>query len=192
MKTKLLLLLTLLVIGYSGCRKVKCPGFDATNTGWLPTKSEHQMVFINENFDTLRLDIYRNNISEDYSLKTCRKCDCEIPNKYVSTKFNNNYLIYMELRIDQFPDYDCIYYQFLDKIFIFKENKESFKVDEISYPYQDSTINGKTLKKLVIIDNSNNPDFDRITKIIASKEMGLIQFYDKEFDCTWKSIKLFQ
>lgn len=174
---KIILLLFFLIPLSSGCeRNIFCPGFPENLHDYFPYEKGETLSFTNENGKILNFEISNFRITEDHYIPKCGKCACnpcgstfqaitdeksEIPVKLIgSVQFENQ-----QLKLDfSFGYYDR------------KKYGDCFS----------TTITPET-KGVISIENKR--EVTRISSIQTEKGKGVISFYDKLLDCTWKLVE---
>lgn len=186
MRTINLFLFLLIFFVFAGC-KYECPGFDKTLLTWMPYNIDDELVFINQNNDTILFTIIHKAVSKEEKVKRSCGIKCctstaniiaESPTAYNYKKNSFTYEIvftYMENWIQ------C-------EISLSKYNNNSGSVGLRNFELHIDTItiNNFFFNEVVVLekDTLTFPD-DEIWKVIVANNYGIVKFYDRKSRDEW-------
>lgn len=188
MKTiKALLLISVLFVLVS-C-EYECPGFDRKYLAWMPYNVGDELIFYNQNSDTIKFNVLRKEVSDE--IKVPRSCGSKCCDAYASITAKSTYDNYQRdyLRFRIVFDYmgNSMHYE----IYLGKYNKSTGKcsIDNFENHIDTMTINNVFYEEVVVLERDivKFPE-DEIWKLIVANNYGIIKFYDKKTGDEWTAV----
>jgi hypothetical protein len=188
MKSKVQSILIIFVfVLLSSCYK-KCPEFNKKYLSWMPYNIGDELIFINQNNDTLSFIINRKYVTDEHKIKRIGKCSCGTPHaiaegtSYEDNNYRNNGLTF---EINYANNINEGYMSF--EIFLGKYNNHLGYCSKRNFEsYIDTmTINGFFYNEIVVLERDTINFTDEIWKVIVANNYGIVKFYDRETGDEW-------
>ncbi len=177
---KRIFFLLLSIIFFTSCKDKHCPAFPEYLLMYFPYTKGNVLKFKNLNNDTLNLHINKTWMSDSYSFPWNAKCACGADAGFeTDTSLNYNLGIRGSMHVSKNNfDINCYFYDSLHR----KDNFYYYK-EELDF------YNEEAQSKLPDTINFEIQEFNRINNVMIIKKRGIVEFWDKEQNCTWKAIE---
>jgi hypothetical protein len=176
MKTTILILLISMFV--TSCN-YHCPGFDKDLLVWMPYETGDELVYTNQQNDTLKFTINQKEISEPYETSHKNRNYCVSNAMFYATDDNMN-----GVSAEIINDRDYLSVSVSAKV----NDSSGFdylKIKDIASIIQQYTIASKLYEEVLIFEKDTITNDDDIWKIILAKNYGIIQFHDRETEDVW-------
>lgn len=185
---KLLIVISIFFL-ITSCKK-ECPSFNKDLLCWLPQNVNDTLLFKNNWNDTISFVVNEKRISHDnshYGRSDKYQC-CSETNFNALSLQNSEYFIRENIL---YPDIEEIYFT----ISLYHNGKKG------EFSLYTASINENVLSSLVIDnqeftnvivfenDTVEHPDLSGFWKLIVSKDVGIVKFYEKGNNATWTLLK---
>jgi hypothetical protein len=167
---------------FLSCKNTFCPSFPENIDNYFPYLKGEVIKFSNQNNDTLCITVVKNWVSDSYSYKWNCKCSCEATAGF-NTDLENVHLLRIEGRITIYNEENRS--ELTTEIYNAHINSDTFTIIlENTNPYssENNSIFGDTIR-------IEKEEFNRINTILIVKGKGIVEFYDKNQNCTWIKIQ---
>jgi hypothetical protein len=188
MKAKLLLLISSVLLSVS-CKK-ECPSFNRDLLMWLPQNLNDTLIFTNNLNDTISFVVNEKRVYDDnskYGGKDKYQCCSETNFNAVSLQ-NSEYFIRENIL---YPKTKEIYFT----ISLYHNGKRgefslfttSINKNVLSF----LIIDNQEYKNVIVLENDTieYPDLSGFWKLIISKDVGIVKFYEKGNNSIWTLLK---
>jgi hypothetical protein len=169
------------IVGGIFSKDVNCPGFPEHLVDYYPYKQGDTLKFANQNNDTISFTVSSVAKSQEETIEAALGCGGA--NFYVYTTKWDSFYIFMSIVLTLKPVINC------DFIY---DNPFGQTIYPYDYFWVATTKDPFDKKNAALFGNTidlNKPDATRINHVVVNKGHGIVEFFDKKFNCAWKRIK---
>ncbi len=186
MKIIKIIFLLCIVILTNSC-KVECPCFNKNLLTWMPYEVDDELLYVNQQNDTLFFTVKSKILSEEYKEKKRFEEECfskaefEISDDLSTSGYD--YTIY------NYKDGATIDFKFSILIHnnVYSSGGNSFL--DIDCCLDTMTINNKLYQETITIERDTINFSDEIWKVIVANNYGIVKFYDKKTGYEWTLVE---
>ena len=175
MKNSKLLSIIILATIFVSCKEIHCPSFPKeVRDNYFPYSNGNLLKFTNKNSDTITIKIDVQWITDSYSFNRYCKCACEAEAGFF-TEMDNNFVLKISGLI--------LFYSKESSYILSCEfhnsylNNDMFEIVKNDF----AGVNG-VFGDTIFIEKQ---EYYRIGSVKIVKNKGIVEFWDKEYDCIW-------
>ncbi len=184
-KIKIFLFILFLFV-FIGC-KYECPGFDKTLITWIPYNVGDELIFVNQQLDTLYLTVTTKSVSEEYEARrSCKNKCCDSKATIMANdEYDDNYR-QNAFRIEITFTYVENWMSSNINLEKYNNNSGYCSITNFENHIDTMSINGFLFNEVVVLerDTLRFPD-DEIWKVIVANNYGIVKFFDRKTGDEW-------